>query len=87
MLPGFLYLEENETYKVFSELGVALKLNPYSDDAKTGLGTALISKGNINWDIEVLSDAALANPYLPSEAECYVLVTLIQCLTASNTLN
>ena len=55
VLLGFLYLEKNEADKAFGQFNEALKLSPHSHDAKTGLGGALILKGDIDRAIEVLS--------------------------------
>jgi tetratricopeptide (TPR) repeat protein len=50
ILSGFLYLEENEADKALEDFNEAIKLDPLSHDAKTGLGGALILKGDIDRD-------------------------------------
>lgn len=61
-LLGFLYLERNEADKAHHEFSEALKLNAHSQDAKTGLGSVLILKGDIDNAIDMLIHAASANP-------------------------
>ncbi len=63
ILLGFLYLEDNEADMAYNEFEVSLKLDPYSHDAKTGLGASLITKGMISRAIEVLGGAVSENPY------------------------
>jgi tetratricopeptide (TPR) repeat protein len=40
-----------------------VELDPNSHDAKTGMGGALILKGDIDKALEALNSAAVANPY------------------------
>ncbi len=63
VLLGFLYLEQEEPDNALATFNRALELDSHSNDAKTGLGGALIMKGNIDKAIEILKDAAVSNPY------------------------
>ncbi len=63
ILLGFLYLEQEEPDNALATFNRALELDSHSNDAKTGLGGALIMKGNLDKAIEILEDAAVANPY------------------------
>jgi tetratricopeptide (TPR) repeat protein len=63
MLIGYLYLERGEADHALNAFREALRLNPLSNDAKTGLGTILILKGEPERAIELLTEAATNNPY------------------------
>ena len=63
VLLGFLYLEGNEADNALAEFIEALKLNPHSHDAKTGLGEALILKGDVDKAIALLNEALRTNPH------------------------
>ena len=63
VLLGFLYLEQEDPDSALATFNKALDLDSHSNDAKTGLGGALIMKGNLDKAIEILNDAAVANPY------------------------
>ncbi len=63
ILLGFLYLEDREADLALEEFNKALKLEPASHDAKTGMGGALILKGDPDGAIAVLNEAVTANPY------------------------
>jgi peroxiredoxin len=62
-LLGFLYLEEEAADSAQVEFNRALEIEPTSHDARTGLGGAMILKGDIDGAIEVLLSAAQINPY------------------------
>jgi tetratricopeptide (TPR) repeat protein len=63
ILLGFLYLNGNEAEKALDTFEKALKIEPGSNDARTGKGGALVLKGEADRAIEILSEAAAANPY------------------------
>jgi tetratricopeptide (TPR) repeat protein len=63
VLLGFLYLEQEEPDNALATFNKALELDSHSNDAMTGLGGALIMKGNLDKAIEILKDAAVSNPY------------------------
>jgi tetratricopeptide (TPR) repeat protein len=63
ILIGYLYLEVNEAGKALEAFDKALELAPQSHDAQTGKGSALIMMDQIDNAIEILTTAALANPY------------------------
>lgn len=63
ILLGFLYLELKEADKALAAFNKAIALDFHSKDAKTGLGGALILKGDVEEAIEILNTAAIANPY------------------------
>jgi tetratricopeptide (TPR) repeat protein len=63
ILIGFLYLETKKPDKALEAFNRAIELDPLSNDAKTGLGGALILKGDIDDAIEILESAAVTNPY------------------------
>ncbi len=63
ILLGFLYLEDKETDLALEAFNKALELDSHSNDAKTGLGGALILKGEVDKAIQILTPAAVANPY------------------------
>ncbi len=65
ILLGFLYLNNNEADMALEAFDNALKIEPDSKDAKTGKGGALILKGDVGDAIELLNEAAVANPYAP----------------------
>jgi tetratricopeptide (TPR) repeat protein len=49
--------------EAIEEFSTALQIAPDSHDAMTGLGATLISKGEIDSAIEILTEASLSNPY------------------------
>ncbi|MBI4687610.1 MAG: redoxin domain-containing protein [Nitrospirae bacterium] len=63
ILLGFLFIEAKDSDNAIEEFNKALKIDPNSHDAKTGLGSALILKGDLAKAIEVLTSAQAANPY------------------------
>lgn len=63
ILLGFLYLELKDPDSALKTFNKALELDHHSNDAKTGLGGALIIKGKLDEAIEILNDAAATNPY------------------------
>lgn len=63
VLLGFLYLETDEPDKALETFNKALELDSGSNDAKTGLGGALVIKGDVDKAIEILEPATKANPY------------------------
>ncbi|MBI5408796.1 MAG: redoxin domain-containing protein [Nitrospirae bacterium] len=63
ILLGFLHLELKDTDKALASFNKALELDPRSHDAQTGLGGALVLKGDIDKALELLNDAAVSNPY------------------------
>ena len=63
ILLGFLFLDTQEAEKAFEEFSTALQIAPDSHDAMTGLGATLISRGEIDSAIEILTEATLSNPY------------------------
>ncbi len=63
ILLGFLYLETKDPDNALLSFNKALELDAHSHDAQTGLGGALILKGEIDRAIEILNGAANANPY------------------------
>ncbi len=63
VLLGILFLEMKEAEEALKQFNAALDLNQHSHDAKTGLGGALILKGDIDKAIEILRDASILNPY------------------------
>jgi peroxiredoxin len=63
ILLGFLYLQNKEADKALDSFNSALKLDPGSNDVKTGIAGALILKGEIDEAIKILEAAAVANPY------------------------
>ena len=63
ILLGFLYLEQEDPDNALATFNKALELDSHSNDAKTGLGGALIMKGILDKAIEILEEAAVTNPY------------------------
>lgn len=63
ILHGFLHLELKDPDNALAVFNKALELDPHSNDAKTGLGGALIMKGSLDKAIEILNEAATTNPY------------------------
>ena len=63
ILLGFLYLNNDDADNALKSFEKALELQPDSNDAKTGKGSALVVKGEIDSAIPILTEAAVANPY------------------------
>ena len=63
VLLGFLYLKGNEVDKALAEFNEALRLNPQSHDAKTGLSSTLLLNGEIDKAVEILNEALRVNPH------------------------
>ncbi len=62
ILLGFIFLEQGKADYSMKEFEKALKLEPFSYDAKTGLGGALVLIAEIDKAIEVLTSAIADNP-------------------------
>lgn len=62
ILLGFLYIQTNEADSAIEEFNIALGIDPLSHDAKTGLGEALLLKGELDEAIKILSDTTQSNP-------------------------
>jgi len=62
ILLGYLYLDEREAEKAVTQFEKAVNIDPSSNDAKTGLGAALIEVENFDRATEVLNKALLQNP-------------------------
>ena len=60
-LLGFLYLQTNDPEKAIAEFQKALDNDPASFDAKTGIGMACLYKGETDYAIEALTEAAKLN--------------------------
>jgi peroxiredoxin/predicted negative regulator of RcsB-dependent stress response len=63
ILLGFLFLDKEEADMALEQFNRAIELNGSLHDAKTGFGAALVLKGDVDGGIEILEDAAVANPY------------------------
>lgn len=63
ILLGYLYLNSDDADNALKSFEKALELEPDSNDAKTGKGGALVSKGEIDSAILILTEAAVANPH------------------------
>lgn len=63
VLKGFLALEAKDADKAFEAFNKAVELDAHSKEAQTGLGGALVLKGEPDKAIEILESAAKANPY------------------------
>ena len=49
--------------KALAEFNEALRLNPQSHDAKTGLSSTLLLNGEIDKAVEILNEALRVNPH------------------------
>ncbi len=63
ILLGFLLLENDEADLALESFNNALKIEPESNDVKTGIGEVHILKGDYDKAIDILKSATVANPY------------------------